>query len=102
MIDRSGDHASVWYPATARRVRDFEEVEMQEVEFGPPPGSDQHTCSSTVEGDWVVFRCRRCPDYERRVNWRTGATRASNVRPDVPHFGNHVPLEHQVRSGYLN
>jgi hypothetical protein len=75
---------------------------IEEVDFGPLSSPDDHKCTSSVDGDWIVFRCRRCPDYERRVNWRTGASRSSNVQPDVRHFGHHVPIENQIRSPYLN
>jgi hypothetical protein len=83
-------------------VAHAKEAGVQNVEIGPPWGPDHHKCTSTVEGDWIVFRCRHCPDYERRVNSRTGASRASNVRADVRHSGYHVPVEDQVRSGYLH
>ena len=75
---------------------------MQEVEIGPPSGPDHHECTSTTEGDWIIFRCRRCPDYERWLNSHTGETRAWNVRPELRHSGHLVPIEYQVRSGYLH
>ena len=75
---------------------------MKDVEFGPPSGPEHHECTSTRDGDWIVFRCRRCPDYERSVNWRTGASQARNVRPDMRHSGHHVPLEYQASSRYLH
>ncbi|HFA48865.1 MAG TPA: hypothetical protein ENJ95_07600 [Bacteroidetes bacterium] len=31
-----------------------------------------HKCYSEQEGDWVVFRCPLCPDYERRIHSKTG------------------------------
>jgi len=75
---------------------------MQEVAFGPTSGPDHHECTSTRSGDWIVFRCPRCPDYERRLNWRTGATHALNVRPELRHFGHHVPIECQADTRYFH
>jgi hypothetical protein len=75
---------------------------MTEIEFGPPSGPDHHECTSTRDGDWIVFLCPRCPDYERRINWRTGTSQVRSVSPEVRHSGQHVPLEHQVTSRYLH
>lgn len=75
---------------------------MTDVDFGPPSGEEHHECTSTRDGEWIVFRCRRCPDYERRINWRTGASHVQSVGHDVRHSGYHVPLEHQVSSRYLH
>ena len=75
---------------------------MQEVAFGPALGPDHHECTSTRSGDWIIFRCPRCLDYERRLNWRTGASHARNVRPDLRHSGRHVPIEYQADSRYLH
>lgn len=33
---------------------------------------DSHKCYSETEGDWIVFRCPVCEDYERRINIKTG------------------------------
>jgi hypothetical protein len=75
---------------------------MQQVQFAAAATSEDHECSSATEGDWIIFRCRRCPDYERWLNSRTGEMRAWNVKPDVRHFGHQMPIEHRVRPGYLH
>jgi hypothetical protein len=33
-----------------------------------------HDCTASTEGEWVVFRCPRCPEYERRIHIQTGDT----------------------------
>jgi hypothetical protein len=75
---------------------------MKQVEFGSPEGPDHHECTSTRVGDWLIFRCPLCPDYERLLNWRTGASHARNVRPDLRHSGRYVPIEDRVTSRYVH
>lgn len=31
----------------------------------------EHICTATRQGDWIIYRCPLCPDYERRINLRT-------------------------------
>lgn len=66
---------------------------MQEIDFGDVSDSVQHQCEATREEDWVVFRCPQCPDYERRLNWRTGAMQVRNVKADIRHSGAYTPPE---------
>lgn len=75
---------------------------MKEVGFGPPSGPEHHPCTSTRDGDWIIFRCGRCPDYERRMNWRTGASQVHNPQPDFQHSGHHVPFAPPVESPYVH
>jgi hypothetical protein len=51
---------------------------------------DQHECDSVMEGDWIIFRCRICPDYERRINTVTGETEVKNDSTIVRHTGRHI------------
>jgi hypothetical protein len=50
---------------------------------------DQHECDSVTEGDWVIFRCPICKDYERRINADTCEMRVKNksfavrIRDDI-------------------
>jgi hypothetical protein len=32
----------------------------------------KHKCSSKREGDWVVYSCPHCPDFQKRINLKTG------------------------------
>jgi len=50
---------------------------------------DQHECDSYIEGDWVVFRCPICKDYERRINAVTGEMKVKNGSSTVRHLGFH-------------
>ncbi len=49
---------------------------------------NSHKCYGEMEGDWVVFRCPVCEDYERRVNFKTGEMK-SHYNEDnlIPHHG---------------
>jgi hypothetical protein len=51
---------------------------------------DQHECDSVMEGDWVIFRCSICRDYERRINTVTGETKVKNGSSSVRHTGRHI------------
>ncbi|GIV31498.1 MAG: hypothetical protein KatS3mg029_0849 [Saprospiraceae bacterium] len=30
-----------------------------------------HHCNADIEGDWIVFRCPHCREYERRIHMKT-------------------------------
>ena len=51
---------------------------------------DQHECDSVTEGDWIIFRCPICKDYERRINAITGEMKVKNSRSTVRHAGRHI------------
>ena len=51
---------------------------------------DQHECDSVTEGDWIIFRCSICEDYERRINTVTGETKVKNGSSSVRHTGFHT------------
>ena len=47
---------------------------MASLDFGGGSENKQknHKCTSEQEGEWIVFRCDLCPDYERRMHLKTG------------------------------
>ena len=59
---------------------------------------NHHNCNSATEGDWVVFRCPICKDYERRINLLTGETSVKNVSSVVNHSGRHFPRQEGSRT----
>jgi hypothetical protein len=63
------------------------------IEFSSFSNNEQHKCESFRDGDWIVFRCPVCQDYERRINWRTGDTKVKNSVPDINHSGSYFPYE---------
>ena len=51
-----------------------------------------HTCEGKREGDWIVFTCPHCPEYENRINFRTKERKGRPAAdPDVLHNGTFVP-----------
>jgi len=64
-----------------------------DVDMHPAPGYAHHECTATRDGDWLVFLCAQCSDYERRLNWRTGETSARNSSPDINHSGRYFAAE---------
>ncbi len=52
---------------------------------------NKHRCYVEQEGDWMVFLCPACPDYERRIHSKTGEMQ-SKCSPynEHRHFGIYV------------
>ncbi len=65
---------------------------MIEINFDRQLTLTHHECESTIEGDWFVFRCPICKDYERRINCLTGETAVKNISAVISHSGRHMPL----------
>lgn len=34
--------------------------------------ANQHECKTYQDGDWLVYYCTTCKDYEKRLNRKTG------------------------------
>lgn len=60
-----------------------------------PQGFDTHPCNGFRDGDWIIFRCEQCPNYERRMNWRTGEVRSRHTAPEIRHNGFYIPPQYQ-------
>lgn len=67
-------------------------LSMHTITFSTEPGYDHHECDSVVEGEWVVFRCPICSNYERRINLLTGETKVKNLSSVIRHSGRHNPI----------
>ena len=55
------------------------------LEFSGLP-DNAHRCTSEINGDWVVFRCPHCPDYERRISLKTN-TLIIKGKNEFTHYG---------------
>jgi len=66
---------------------------MLKVNFEKPVNGEHHECEAIRRGDWIIFSCPKCPDYERRLNWRTGKMTSKGARADVQHSGMYFPHE---------
>jgi hypothetical protein len=64
---------------------------MDRFDLPNTPSLEDHECEAHREGDWIVFRCPDCSNYERRFNWRTGQMKVKNDTPYINHRGEHVP-----------
>jgi hypothetical protein len=62
---------------------------MDELNFRTPLESETHECESAQEGEWIVYRCPICKDYERRINWRTKEMKVKNSNNGYLHSGSH-------------
>lgn len=68
---------------------------MQTIRLNAPDGAEPHVCQSYRNGDWIVFYCEQCADYERRLNWRTGEMKVKNHKAEVRHSGFYAPEEYK-------
>lgn len=47
-----------------------------------------HSCESRREGDWIIYTCPQCPDYERRHHLGKGEMIVEPARdPSILHQG---------------
>ncbi len=52
-----------------------------------------HLCESNRNGDWLIFTCPKCPDYERRLNWKTGEMHLKEGKDEmILHRGSFLPI----------
>jgi hypothetical protein len=58
----------------------------------PQQEENVHKCTSVREGDWVTFRCSKCPDYVYRMNVRTGKMTVPRSVSPYKHSGLHIPM----------
>ena len=57
---------------------------------------ETHQCVAERDGDWITFKCPKCPDYVRRMNYKTGEMIAPKVKEGknfrYKHSGMHIPV----------
>lgn len=52
---------------------------------------NQQKTTAHQEGDWIIFKSQDNPDYERRINWKTGETIVKGDDPKVMYKGQYIP-----------
>jgi hypothetical protein len=58
----------------------------------------KHSCVVTHEGDWAIFKCPICKDYERRINLKTGAMKSNiGITNTILHNGILMPTAIQPK-----
>ena len=63
---------------------------MKHLDFSDNQNSIVHECTVTREGDWAIFRCPHCPDYERIINLCTGDMKTRAPYNYIRHHGNYA------------
>lgn len=52
---------------------------------------EDHVCQVEQSGDWIVFTCPHCADYERSFNVLTGEMQSHGVEGNpIKHHGNFI------------
>lgn len=49
--------------------------------------NETHKCTSYKEGDWVIFKCPICLQYERRMNLINGKMKTKGSSENILHTG---------------
>lgn len=54
--------------------------------------ANKHKCEGKKSGDWIVFTCPHCPDFERKIHTKTGEMKTkSNPNNNYKHNGSYIP-----------
>lgn len=70
-------------------------VAMLNINFDPGEVVEAHECTAHRVGDWIIYRCEQCPEYERRYNWRTGEMKVRHSKKQCLHKGSYFPEEYE-------
>lgn len=62
------------------------------INIGFSENDDRHACTAVRLGDWIVFKCEKCPGYERKINWKTGGMVIHRGNSTASHYGMHMPV----------
>jgi hypothetical protein len=63
----------------------------------------KHTCEVTQEGEWAIFKCPICDDYERRIHLITGEMKSNiGINNTILHNGMMMPFGLQPKSFNTN
>ena len=65
-----------------------------EISIRTTPDETNHVCESYRDGKWIIYHCKSCPGYERRINWETGDVQVKGSSAEIQHSGQHVPVEY--------
>ena len=52
----------------------------------------EHQCIGHKEGDWIIFTCPVCKDYQRLINCVTKQVTVRKGRTNAVHIGSHAPV----------
>lgn len=54
--------------------------------------AEEHQCIGHKEGDWVIFTCPVCKQYQRYINCVTKQVIVKQGSSGAVHVGSHAPL----------
>jgi hypothetical protein len=64
-----------------------------EIRLNLDDGEKRHQCTAQREGEWLVFTCKRCAGFERRVHLPSGEIKVRmGSDPWILHEGNYMPV----------
>ena len=73
------------------------------LDFQPGGKAGKHECKAEVQGDWVVFRCPHCPDFERKIHRQTGEMLTQRDPNNmVGHYGTYMKPGFDVPMSPMN
>ena len=76
---------------------------MSDFQFDSSSAENEvHKCKSYRDGDWIIYYCPQCSDYERRINWRTGKMKSRHIKKNINHVGSHEISEYKEVFENLN
>lgn len=52
----------------------------------------EHHCIGHKEGNWIIFTCPVCRDYQRRINCVTKEVIVRKGSSNAVHVGSHAPV----------
>ncbi|MCF8244654.1 MAG: hypothetical protein K9J37_09480 [Saprospiraceae bacterium] len=52
----------------------------------------EHHCIGHKEGDWIIFICPVCKDYQRQINCVTKQVTVRQGNSNAVHIGSHAPV----------
>lgn len=69
-----------WHPAKERNW-------MEPIKLNFETTVNHHQCVVHTDGDWIIFKCKLCPSYDRRINVITGERRVTGLSELISHSG---------------
>lgn len=68
-----------------------------QLKLGGGQSETHHECESRREGDWLIFSCPHCPDYQRKYHLVSGEMQVRPGQdPTIQHHGSLVAPAYQA------
>ncbi|MCB9283595.1 MAG: hypothetical protein H6563_05920 [Lewinellaceae bacterium] len=64
---------------------------------------EMHVCESRREGEWIIFTCPHCEEYENRINLQTKERKCRKAKdPFIFHRGSFLPPSLEIEGSTPN